>query len=81
MKRYAYLLLLAATWPLVLAVFLGGEAITQLGFRLAAIENGVALASRHWSYDGYPDHEAEIVARVDDDEPVRKPTPSKRGKR
>jgi hypothetical protein len=47
---------------LALLVCCGGENLAQAGLRLAAIEQGFALASRHWQFEAVPEHEAEQVA-------------------
>jgi hypothetical protein len=67
-KRIAVAFGLGAVTPLLCALYLGGETLAQAGLRLAAIEQGFALASRHWQFEATPAHSIE-VARWD--EPVR----------
>jgi len=64
-KRLAMAFGLGAAMPLVCALYVGGEKLAQFGFRLAAIEQGFALASRHWQFEATPAQAAE-VARWDD---------------
>ena len=64
-KRLAMAFGLGAALPLVGALYLGGENIAQAGLRLAAIEQGFALASRHWQFEATPAHET-MVARLDE---------------
>ncbi len=71
-KRYALTFALGATLPIVAALYAGGERIAVLGFRIAAIENGVQLATRDWHVDGVPAHE-EMVAQAE-------PVPAKKAK-
>jgi len=64
---------LGVATPLVVALYLGGETVAQAGLRLAAIEQGFALAARHWQFEATPEHDI-TVARVDSPPPVaRKP--------
>lgn len=80
-KRLAMAFGLGAALPLLGALYLGGENLAQAGLRLAAIEQGFALASRHWQFEATPAHEI-TMARWD--EPVaaaggaKKPTTAKR---
>lgn len=79
-KRLAMAFGLGAVMPLVCALYLGGETIAQAGFRLAAIEQGFALAGRHWQFEATPAHEM-TVARWDAPvaaAPAKKPGPAKR---
>lgn len=81
MKRFVYLSGLVIAAAVGTLWMIPGETFVQFGLRKIAVEQGVAQASRHHSWEAAADAEAEQVARVEDDEPVRKPTPSKRGKR
>ncbi|MEB2286149.1 MAG: hypothetical protein OZ922_15880 [Myxococcales bacterium] len=86
-KRLAMAFGLGAALPLLGALWLGGENLAQAGFRLAAIEQGFALASRHWQFEATPAHEIEL-ARWDAPEnasgaarkakPAPKPAPKRR---
>jgi hypothetical protein len=78
-KRLAIAFGLGAVTPLLGALFLGGENLAQAGFRLAAIEQGFALAARHWQFEATPAHE-QVVARWDEPLPAaaKKPTAGKR---
>lgn len=60
-KRLAMAFGLGAALPLVGALYLGGENIAQAGLRLAAIEQGFALASRHWQFEATPAHETTLA--------------------
>lgn len=64
-KRLAVAFGLGAAMPLVCALYVGGENLAQVGFRLAAIEQGFALASQHWQFEATPAQQVE-VARWDD---------------
>jgi hypothetical protein len=77
LKRYGLTLLLGVSLPILAALYAGGENVAQLGLRLAAVEQGVALAQRHWTFDAVPDHEAEAVA-LNEPVTVKKPTRGKR---
>jgi hypothetical protein len=68
-KRLAVAFGLGAVTPLLCALYFGGEALAQAGFRLAAIEQGFALASRHWQFEATPAHQIE-VARWDEPAPA-----------
>ncbi len=68
-KRLAIAFGLGTALPLVCALYIGGENLAQLGLRLAAIEQGFALASRHWQFEATPS-QAVAVARWDEAEPV-----------
>lgn len=68
-KRLAVAFGLGAALPLLGALYLGGENIAQAGLRLAAIEQGFALASRHWQFEATPAHEI-TVARWDEPPPA-----------
>ena len=74
-KRIVMAFGLGASMPLLCALWLGGETVAQAGLRLAAIEQGFALASRHWQFEATPAHE-ETLARWD--EPA--PAPAKKPK-
>ena len=80
-KRLAMAFGLGATLPLLCALYLGGEAVAQAGLRLAAIEQGFALASRHWQFQATPAHDIEL-ARWDEGDaapaPVKKTRSAKR---
>ena len=80
-KRIAVAFGLGAAMPLLCALYLGGETLTQVGLRLAAIEQGFALASRHWQFEATPAHEI-TVARWDEPAPAadvaKKPRAAKR---
>ena len=67
-NRLAVAFGLGAALPLVCALYAGGENIAQAGLRLAAIEQGFALASRHWQFEATPAHELTI-ARWDEPQP------------
>ncbi|MCC6848179.1 MAG: hypothetical protein IT294_06720 [Deltaproteobacteria bacterium] len=60
-KRLAMAFGLGAALPLLIALWLGGENLAQAGLRLAAIEQGFSLASRHWQFEATPAHEIEIA--------------------
>lgn len=81
MKRLAVAFGLGAVMPLFGALWLGGENLAQAGFRLAAIEQGFALAGRHWQFEATPAHEM-TMARWDEPSPAsapaKKPAPAKR---
>lgn len=47
-----------------LCYFVPGEIIVQIGFRKMAIEQGFAMAARHWSFDGAPEAENMQVAEL-----------------
>lgn len=78
MKRTLYTLMLGISLPLVSALYVGGENVAQAGLRLAAIEQGFSLASRHWQFEATPAQEA-TVARWDEPAPAvaKKPAPRK----
>jgi hypothetical protein len=81
-KRLAVAFALGATLPLVTALYAGGENLAQAGFRLAAIEQGFALAARHWQFEATP-AQATTLAQWSDATPVapiaaRKPKPARR---
>jgi hypothetical protein len=61
-KRLAVAFGLGAALPLVCALYLGGENVAQAGLRLAAIEQGFVLASRHWQFEATPAHEIELAS-------------------
>ena len=73
-KRLSIAFGLGAVMPLVLALYLGGENLTQAGIRLTAIEQGFSLACRHWQFEATPAHEEIAVAQAE------KPAPNKRRK-
>ena len=75
-KRLAIAFGLGAVTPFLCALYLGGETVAQAGLRLAAIEQGFALAARHWQFEATPAHEVE-VARWDD-VPPKKPVRGRR---
>ena len=60
-KRLAAAFGLGAALPLFGALWLGGENLAQAGLRLAAIEQGFSLASRHWQFEAAPAHEIELA--------------------
>lgn len=60
-KRIAAAFGLGAAMPLLGALWLGGENVAQAGLRLAAIEQGFSLASRHWQFEATPAHEIELA--------------------
>jgi hypothetical protein len=65
---------LGVSTPLVFALYFGGEAVAQAGLRLAAIEQGFALAARHWQFEATPEHEMTVArADVAPSAPARKP--------
>ena len=64
-KRLAVAFGLGAATPLIGALYLGGENLAQAGLRLAAIEQGFALAARHWQFEATPAHEM-TMARWDE---------------
>jgi hypothetical protein len=76
-KRLAIVALVSFTTPFLLALYAGGEAITQVGIRLVAIEQGFALAQRHWQFEATPAH-AEPGTEPTRVEPLPKPKPRKR---
>ncbi len=53
-KRLAVAFGLGAALPLLTALYAGGENVAQFGFRLAAVEQGFALAARHWQFEATP---------------------------
>lgn len=61
-KRIAMAFGLGASMPLLCALWLGGETLAQAGLRLAAIEQGFALASRHWQFEATPAHEIDLAS-------------------
>jgi hypothetical protein len=65
MKRLAVAFGLGAAMPFLGVLWLGGENLAQAGFRLAAIEQGFSLASRHWQFEATPAHDM-TVARWDE---------------
>ena len=77
-KRLAAAFGLGAVMPLFCALYLGGENLAQVGFRLAAIEQGFSLASRHWQFEATP---AQEVAVARWDEPAAMPAAVKKSKR
>lgn len=68
-KRLAVAFGFGAALPLLCALYLGGENLAQAGLRLAAIEQGFALAARHWQFEATPAHEI-TVARWDEPQPA-----------
>ncbi len=68
-KRIVVAFGLGAATPLCGALYLGGENVAQAGLRLAAIEQGFSLASRHWQFEATPAHQVEL-ARWDEPPPV-----------
>lgn len=58
--------------PLLVALYLGGETLAQAGLRLTAIEQGFALASRHWQFEASPAHET-VVAQIEEPAGAKKP--------
>lgn len=78
MKRYVYLPLLVL---LLVAYFVPGEAFVQLGLRKIAIEQGLAQARRHHSWEAAADAEAlEVAHAAPAPVAVRKPVAT-RGRR
>lgn len=75
-KKYAATFAFGALLPIVGALYAGGENVAQAGLRLVAIEQGIALAQRHWQFEATPSHEPEVVAQADD-EPIRRQPPAK----
>lgn len=81
-KRLAMAFGLGVAMPLLCALYVGGENVAQAGFRLAAIEQGFALAARHWQFEATP-AQATTLAQWSDATPVapvaaRKPHPARR---
>ncbi len=78
-KQLAMAFGLGATMPFLGVLYLGGENLAQAGLRLAAIEQGFALAGRHWQFEATPAHEI-TVARWDapPPAPAKKPAAAKR---
>ena len=60
-KRIAAAFGLGAAMLLLGALWLGRENVAQAGLRLAAIEQGFSLASRHWQFEATPAHEIELA--------------------
>ena len=60
-KRLAIAFATGAVTPLLCALYLGGENIAQAGLRLAAIEQGFSLASRHWQFEATPAQEIAVA--------------------
>lgn len=81
-KKLAAAFGLGALSPVLFALWLGGENVAQAGLRLAAIEQGFALASHHWQFEATPAADVEI-ARWDDagstPATTKKATPVKKG--
>lgn len=77
-KKLAIAFGLGALTPILLALYLGGENVAQAGLRLAAIEQGFALASRHWQFDAAPAHEVEVAKWEDAPAPAPKKAAPKR---
>ena len=80
-KRLAMAFGLGATLPLLGALYLGGEGIAQAGLRLAAIEQGFALASQHWQFQATPAHDIEVARWDEPPAPERKPAAVKKAAR
>jgi hypothetical protein len=76
-KQLAMAFGLGATMPLVCALYLGGENLAQAGLRLAAIEQGFALASTHWQFQAAPAQQLELARW---DEPQQAPAEAKKAK-
>jgi hypothetical protein len=68
-KQLAMAFGLGAILPLVGALYCGGENLAQAGLRLAAIEQGFALASTHWQFQATPAQQLEL-ARWDEPQPA-----------
>jgi hypothetical protein len=79
-KRLAVAFGLGAAMPLLGALWLGGENLAQAGLRLAAIEQGFALASRHWQFEATPAHASVEVARWDEPPPTASGTAAKKAR-
>ena len=77
-KRLAMAFGFGATLPLLCALYAGGENVAQAGLRLAAIEQGFALAARHWQFEATPAHEIEL-ARWHEPDVVPAPVKKTRG--
>ncbi len=60
-KQIAAAFGLGTVMPLLCALYLGGENVAQAGLRLAAIEQGFSLASRHWQFEATPAHEITVA--------------------
>ena len=76
-KRLAMAFGFGATMPLLCALYAGGENLAQAGLRLAAIEQGFALASRHWQFQATPAHDMELARW---DEPPAAPATVKKAR-
>jgi hypothetical protein len=76
-KRLAVAFGLGAAMPLICALYVGGENLAQAGLRLAAIEQGFALASRHWQFEATPAQQVEMARW---DETVATPAAAKRAR-
>ncbi len=73
MKKYIYGSVIAL---LAFVYFVPGEALVQLGLRKISLEQGIAQASRHHSWDAATDADATEVAQAEPDaarKPVKKP--------
>lgn len=77
LKRYLVVFVAGFVSPLVFALYLGGENLAQAGLRLAAIEEGFALAQRHWQFTATPEHDAELLAQAEP-APTKKKTERRR---
>jgi len=81
-KRLAMAFGLGAAMPLLCALYVGGENVAQAGFRLAAIEQGFALAARHWQFEATPAQAATVASWSDAPPPApvaaKRPRPMRR---
>lgn len=82
MKKYAAIFLAGFVAPIVLALYAGGENLAQVGLRLAAVEQGFALASRHWQFEASPAQEVATARWYDTPTAQAEPLPAvKKGAR
>lgn len=77
MRRLAAVFMLGVCAPVVLALYAGGENIAQAGLRLAAVEQGFALAGRHWQFEATPEHAPQLVAQSEPQPAVVRTKPGK----
>ena len=68
MRKYIYGMM--ATAVLILICAIPGETIVQIGLRKTAIDQGFALARRHWLFEATPEH--EIMTAQSEPAPARK---------
>lgn len=81
MKKTLAVFGLGVSLPLLLALYLGGENLTQAGIRLTAIEQGFSLACRHWQFEATPAHEDAVAMVHDGNDWFPDPAPMKPAKR